>query len=128
MNQRRLGSGETALRIRDQVAQAVFLTPIVIPDSVPNDQISRIGGEEFCIIMPGTGQEMARSIVDKILRINEQLKDSGENLPPITISAGIAFWDRQNPKGDLLKDADTMLLKVKKQRTPCYAVYPGDHA
>lgn len=93
-----------------------------------DDHISRIGGDEFCIIMPGTDQEMAQSIVDKILQINEQLKDSGENLPPITISAGIAFWDRPNPKGDLLKDADTMLLEVKKQRTPCYAVYPGDHA
>ena len=89
------------------------------------DHISRIGGDEFCIIMPGEDQNQAERIREKIIRINEDLAESSRKLPPVTISAGIAFWDRPNPKGSLFKDADSALMEIKKTRNDCCAVYNG---
>ena len=91
----------------------------------PEDHISRIGGDEFCIIMPGMSQAQAASVTDRIRQINQELRESMEGFPPITISAGFAFWDRPEPKEGLFQDADSMLLQVKKARTDCCAVYPG---
>lgn len=89
------------------------------------DQICRIGGDEFCVIMPGICQSRAESIRDRIFRINEELKQEGAGLPPVTLSAGIACWDRPNPKGSIFKDADSVLLELKKTRDTCCAVYKG---
>ncbi len=89
------------------------------------DHISRIGGDEFCVIMPGIGQEQAGAVTDIIRKINHELQETGTGLPPITISAGFAFWNRPNPGESLFRDADDTLLSVKKTRTDCCAVYPG---
>ena len=89
------------------------------------DHVSRIGGDEFCIIIPGTKQEQAETIVEKIYEINRELQDNPDGLPSITLSAGLAFWDRLDPGESLLRDADSMLLSLKKTRTDCCAVYPG---
>ena len=87
------------------------------------DFICRIGGDEFCIIMPDVFHSQAPAMAEKIRTINKELAEIGEGLPPISISAGFAFWDRPNPKNSLLKDADEVLLKIKKDRTDCCAVY-----
>ena len=91
------------------------------------DHISRIGGDEFCVIMPGTRQEQAEPIVEKIRQINRELQENpgGDGFPPITLSAGLAFWDRPDPGESLFRDADRMLLGLKKTRTDCCGVYPG---
>ena len=91
----------------------------------PEDHVCRIGGDEFCVIMPGMGQEQARAMTDIIRKINHELQETGTGLPPITISAGFAFWNRPNPGESLFRDADDTLLSVKKTRTDCCAVYPG---
>ena len=87
------------------------------------DHISRIGGDEFCIIMPRTGQKDAEKISEKIHEINKELSEEGGDLPPVTISTGVAFWDRPDPDGSLFKDADTILLELKKTRGDCCAVW-----
>ena len=87
------------------------------------DFICRIGGDEFCVIMPDIPHSQSDTMVEKIRTINKELAELGEGLPPISLSAGFAFWDRPNPKGDLLKDADFVLLKLKKTRADCCAVY-----
>ena len=89
------------------------------------DHISRIGGDEFCIIMPRTGHQDGAKISEKIRDINRALSGQNGDLPPVTISAGVAFWDRPNPEGSLFKDADTVLLELKKTRDDCCAVWGG---
>ena len=42
---------------------------------------------------------------------------------PVSISVGVAFCDRKNPQGDLLKDADTALYRVKEAGRCGCAVY-----
>ena len=89
------------------------------------DHISRIGGDEFCVIMPRTGQKDGAKISEKIRDINRELSEGNGELPPVTISAGIAFWNRPDPDGSLFKDADTALLNMKKTREDCCAVWGG---
>ena len=89
------------------------------------DRICRIGGDEFCIVMPGLGQDHAETVTERIRQINHELQESLSELPPVTISAGFAFWNRPNPGESLFRDADDTLLSVKKTRTDCCAVYPG---
>ena len=87
------------------------------------DQVCRIGGDEFCVIMPGLCQADGNGIKERIIRINRELKEAVTDLPPVTITAGIAFWDRPGPKGSVFKDADSALLSLKKTREGCCAVY-----
>ena len=89
------------------------------------DHISRIGGDEFCVIMPRTGHKDGAKICEKIHEINRELSEEGGDLPPVTISAGIAFWNRPDPEGSLFKDADTALLNMKKTREDCCTVWGG---
>ena len=54
------------------------------------------------------------SILNKMNQANELLKNPKDDLPPVSLSVGIAFADRQNPQGDIFKDADTALYRVKE--------------
>ena len=64
-------------------------------------------------------------MIKKIEQINRELQETEDDLPPITLTAGFAFWDRPNPGVSLFHDADTTLLDLKKTRTVCSAAYPG---
>jgi len=84
-----------------------------------HDFVFRLGGEEFGVLLTGTGEEGAIEIAEKI-RIEVQetkipLKDSKEHIS-ITISAGIASLVphlEQNPQ--ILYDiADEMLYRAKR--------------
>ena len=90
------------------------------------DHISRIGGDEFCVILMDVCMEQAEHIRQTVSKINETLSAPEDGLPPITISVGAAFWDRPNPASDLFKDADTALLQIKKHRASNCAVYGVD--
>ena len=91
----------------------------------PGDFICRVGGDEFCVILPDTSHSQSEAITEKVRQVNRELAESDEGLPPISISAGFAFWDRPDPGESLFRDADDTLLSVKKARTDCCAVYPG---
>lgn len=79
------------------------------------DHISRIGGDEFVIIMKNTGSAQSEDIKLKIDEINEELvKERRKGMPPISVSVGAAFWDREDPGPDILKDADKALLQMKQ--------------
>lgn len=82
------------------------------------DIICRIGGDEFVVIMTRANSTMGDLVRGKIKRINYQLMHPEDDLPPTTLSVGVAFADRENPSGDIFKDADTALYRVK-QRGHC---------
>ncbi len=92
------------------------------------DHISRIGGDEFCVIMPGTDQAHGEMMKEKIRQINRELAECRDDLPPVTISAGIAFQDRPNPGISLFEDADSTLIELKRTRADCCAVYDGSQS
>ncbi len=87
------------------------------------DQIYRIGGDEFVIIMTRANSTMRQLVLDKISHANQVLQQGAEDIPPTSLSVGVAFCDRENPQGDLLKDADTALYRVKQSGRCGCAIY-----
>jgi diguanylate cyclase (GGDEF)-like protein len=85
------------------------------------DLVCRIGGDEFVVIMTRINHEMRELVSNKIDHANEELRQSKDGLPPISLSVGVAFSDSANPQGDIYKDADTALYQVKASgRSGCH--------
>ncbi|WIY51802.1 GGDEF domain-containing protein [Devosia sp. YIM 151766] len=79
-----------------------------------NDIIARIGGEEFCVILPGLNRDAARQAAERVrlafaaLRIG--IGDSGEIA---TVSAGLATGGVDETFSSVLRRADDALYKAK---------------
>ncbi|MBQ8972324.1 MAG: EAL domain-containing protein, partial [Clostridia bacterium] len=80
------------------------------------DFICRINRDEFAVIMSRVNSAMRKTVFDKVERANELLMRSEEDLPPVSLSVGVAFADRENPQGDIVQDADTALFRMKQVR------------
>lgn len=78
------------------------------------DYVFRIGGDEFAIVMLDMSTNHRSTIEEKLLSLQESLKDSPEGIPAVTVSVGVAFSDRQNPAGTIFQDADKALYAVKE--------------
>ena len=78
------------------------------------DYVCRIGGDEFAVIMVRSSSEMKTLVYRKMQGLNDILKNPDDGLPPVSLSVGVAFGDRENPTDDIYKDADTALYRVKK--------------
>ena len=78
------------------------------------DIICRIGGDEFAVIMTRVNSSMSQLVLNKMEHVNELLRHPKDELPPVSLSVGVAFSDRENPHGDIFRDADSALYKVKE--------------
>lgn len=78
------------------------------------DILCRIGGDEFVIVMTRVDSSMSQLVMNKISHINDLLQNPKDDLPPVSLSVGVAFSDRKNPQGDIFRDADTALYQVKE--------------
>ena len=85
------------------------------------DLVFRLGGDEFVVIMSNVDSSMRDQVKRKIDQANVMLQKPTDDLPPTSLSVGVAFADRENPDGDIFKDADTALYRVKEAgRCGCY--------
>lgn len=77
------------------------------------DTASRIGGDEFVIMLPNTDEHGAKTLID---RTREKLSETMRNNNwPVTFSIGIAvFSTPPNSPNDMLKMADELMYQVKK--------------
>ncbi len=78
------------------------------------DYVCRIGGDEFSVIMLRTGREFQDLIRQKVDGINAVLSVAGEDLIPVSVSAGIAFGDAGLGFDQIFNAADNALYRVKK--------------
>ena len=78
------------------------------------DYVCRIGGDEFAIVMVEMTSELKYTIREKINYINQILLNPEDDLPPVSLSVGAAFADRENPGESIFKDADKALYYVKE--------------
>ena len=75
------------------------------------DTAARIGGDEFAILLPNTGEESALRVAKKL---SQQLKIDIENKWPITFSVGVVTHNKTNGNiDDVIGLADRIMYKVK---------------
>ena len=79
-----------------------------------NDYVCRIGGDEFAGLMVEMTTDLQYTIKNKIDSVNQQLSSPEKGIPKVSLSAGIAFSDRENPGENIFEDADKALYKVKE--------------
>lgn len=77
------------------------------------DLICRIGGDEFVVIMTRVNSSMRQIAQNKIDQANQILMNPKDDIPPVSLSVGAAFSDRENPQGDIFKDADIAMYRAK---------------
>ena len=87
------------------------------------DIICRFGGDEFVVVMTRVNGSMAQLVTNKIARANAILSNPKDDLPPVTLSVGVAFSDRPKPQGDIFADADAALYRVKQNGRGGCAIY-----
>ena len=87
------------------------------------DFICRISNDEYAVIMTRVNNDMKPLIRQKVERINAMLRERQGDLPPINLSVGVAFADRENPQGDIFHDADQMLQQMKRVKASGCAIY-----
>lgn len=89
------------------------------------DHVCRIGGDEFAIIMVEMTSDLAYTIEEKIDYVNELLQnpDPATDLPPVSISVGVAFTDRGDAGESLFKDADAALYNTKEHGRAGYTIH-----
>ncbi len=98
----------------DEVLQKVAKT---IQDNVRQyDSVGRYGGEEFLVVLPNAGGDVAVEIAERIRRAIENLSiECGKQVIKITISAGVSTLRPSETEVDeLVKRADKALYKAKR--------------
>ena len=91
-----------------------------------DDYVCRIGGDEFVVLMVHVTPDVKRLIERKVKQINEDLRESADGLPPMSVSVGVSMCrDTDNPQ-DMFHEADVALYHVKDHgRCGCCFYEPG---
>jgi len=83
------------------------------------DVVTRYGGEEFCILLPGTAVREARLAAERVRRALELETFAGEELLPLgrlTVSIGLATYPRDGDSpATLIHAADLALYQAKSR-------------
>lgn len=80
-----------------------------------DDCICRIGGDEFVIFMVHSAGMQHRLIESKITQINDEMGNTDDGLPAVSISVGIVNGKGVTDRTQLFEKADEALYDAKKQ-------------
>ncbi len=98
----------------------------LVDGSRATDLVCRMGGEELLIMLPDTDLDGAVEIADKLRSSISHLRirwHSGE-LPPVTISIGVATYPEHARKFSVLQSlADEALYQAKQEGRNCVRVW-----
>ena len=97
--------GDTALKELARILTETFRE---------GDYVARIGGDEFAAILPNCPAPAAKTIREKINRVNDLLTKIQDDIKPVSVSVGVAFSDTGFDE-ELYKRADKALYKVKEK-------------
>ena len=94
----------------DCADQAVKRTAEVLRQSFRStDSIYRLDEDRFAVIMTRITSGMKKLVMEKAEQVNSLLGQPEDGLPPVSLSAGIAFSDLTAPDGDVFRDAENAL-------------------
>ena len=83
------------------------------------DWVGRYGGEEFLLILPGSGFAQARQRAEELrMAIQKASVHEGENKIPVTASFGVASGFPSSHE-ELIREADTALYRAKNNGRNC---------
>ncbi|MBV2144511.1 GGDEF domain-containing protein [Falsochrobactrum sp. TDYN1] len=106
------GTGDRALKLIAFAMQNV---------TRKGDLVGRIGGEEFCVFLPGASGETG-------MRVAQRIRAEVENTPfhateyeiyPLTISVGVASAPKHETNSQVLSHADRCLYMAKQRGRNC---------
>jgi len=89
------------------------------------DAVARFGGEEFCVILPQSGEQAAIDVAEKLLNFVRDLQFDGAKDQPLgrmSVSIGVAIFpehagdweDGRNVVHELMRMADSALYEAKR--------------
>ncbi|WP_162515411.1 sensor domain-containing diguanylate cyclase [Paenibacillus pinistramenti] len=91
----------------------VFLAEVLASSLRPGDYCFRFGGEEFVVVLPGTGLDSSYEAAERIRRNVEHSKSPIGR--PVTVSAGCAAYPQQTSDFEMLFQlADKALYRAKE--------------
>lgn len=75
------------------------------------DLPARIGGDEFCVVLPGVDMDKSREVINRLTAAFDELK-SGRK---VTLSVGLAAFDLEAPQmpEELIRQADQAMYLAK---------------
>ena len=80
------------------------------------DFLARLGGDEFGLLAPGADELAARSIARRI----------AESTPEkVSVSVGVATWDRVEGASDLVRRADQVMYEAKRRHRRAEGRHPA---
>lgn len=85
-----------------------------------SDKVSRLGGEEFAILLPETNREQATELAERIRIATSQLVvplEHGSQIADLSVSIGVTAWADGifNDIQDMLEMADQALYQAKER-------------
>jgi diguanylate cyclase (GGDEF)-like protein/PAS domain S-box-containing protein len=99
-------AGDTALGLLVSTVKSSLRT---------QDIFARTGGDEFCILLPGTSADAASAVAERIrIAVNDLRIESGNGTTLLSISAGITIFQPQDRRlQDAFRRADEALYEAK---------------
>lgn len=79
-----------------------------------DDAVCRLGGDEFAVVLHINGREFESALEQKVIAINKSLREPPNSLPPVSLSAGVAFGEAADSQDTLYIHADKALYQVKQ--------------
>ena len=79
-----------------------------------DDYVCRIGGDEFMVLMVHVSPQVQPLIEHKVIQINQDLSNTDDGLPPISVSVGVSMCRDHGDPQAMFHEADIALYYVKE--------------